>query len=75
MRDSETILVTGIRRLEQSYGPIPIEIATAYYIGDGQQTGSSQSGHMLYNLAGEAGERFGQDSIGKYQSVVSFQKY
>lgn len=67
----ETILVTGIRRLEQSYGPLPVDIAAAYYIGDGQQTGSSQSGHMLYHLAEEAGERFGQDSIGAGEAEIN----
>lgn len=67
----EAILVTGARRLEQSYGPLPVDIAAAYYIGDGQQTGSSQSGHMLYRLAEEAGERFGQDSTGNGEAEIN----
>lgn len=68
---NEAILVTGVRGLVESTGPLSVDIAAAYYIGDGQQTGSSQSGHMLYHLAEETGELFGQDSTGTGEAEIN----
>ena len=38
-----------------------LDRAVAYWVGAGQQTGDNDGGHLLYNLAENAGERFGQD--------------
>ena len=39
-----------------------LDRAVALWVGDGQQEGNNELGHMLYNLAEIAGERFGQDN-------------
>jgi len=38
-----------------------LDIAVALWIGAGQEEGSNEKGHLLYNMAENAGERFGQD--------------
>lgn len=41
-----------------------IDEAVAYWIGEGQETGSKTSGYLLYRLAEEGGELFGQKTGG-----------
>jgi hypothetical protein len=42
-----------------------IDEAAAYWIGDGQVTGDSEQGHLLYALAEHMGEKFGLDENGQ----------
>ena len=42
-----------------------IDEAVAYWIGDGQVTGDSEQGHLLYALAEQMGEKFGLDENGQ----------
>lgn len=42
-----------------------IDEAVAYWIGDGQVTGDSEQGHLLYALAEKMGEKFGLDEKGQ----------
>jgi len=49
-------------------GVLPIDIAAAYIIGDSQQTGNKESGHLIYNLAEQVGELFGQDTTGESEA-------
>ena len=39
-----------------------LDLAAAYWIGWGQEEGDNSSGHLMYNLAENAGERFGKDA-------------
>jgi len=42
-------------------GETDLDVAAAYYVGWGQVEGDNDSGHLLYNLAENAGARFGKD--------------
>ena len=53
------------RVLKDDDGVHSIDEVAAYYIGDSQETGSSDRGHSLYAAAEEIGELFGQDSSGQ----------
>ena len=46
---------------DESKGLAALDIFAALWIGEGQDLGGNENGHMLYNLAEKAGERFGQD--------------
>jgi len=63
------------RSSESSNIVLPVDIAAAYYIGDGQQTGSSEIGHLLYRLAEESGELFGQDIMGEAEINTKIIRY
>lgn len=63
--------INQCKAFDESNAPLSVDIAAAYYIGDGQQTGSSQTGHLLYRLTEEAGELFGQDGIGSGEAEVN----
>jgi len=45
-----------------------IDEAVAYWIGDGQVTGSAGRGHLLYALAEEMGEEFQMDEVGQVRT-------
>jgi hypothetical protein len=45
----------------QDNGIAALDRAAALWIGEGQEEGSNELGHLLYNLAENAGERFDQD--------------
>lgn len=47
---------------DSAKGIAALDKFAALWIGDGQVEGSNDEGHMLYNLAETAGERFGQDN-------------
>jgi hypothetical protein len=49
-------------------GAHAIDEAVAYWIGDGQITGSSERGHLLYALAEEMGEEFQMDLQGQVRT-------
>ena len=46
---------------DEAKGLAALDIFAALWIGEGQDLGGNENGHMLYNLAENAGERFGQD--------------
>jgi hypothetical protein len=43
-------------------GIAALDRAVALWVGAGQEDGSNEKGHMLYNMAENAGERFDQDN-------------
>ena len=43
-------------------GLAALDRAVALWVGADQEEGSNEKGHLLYNMAENAGERFGQDS-------------
>ena len=53
------------RSIKDEDGIHSIDIAVAYYIGDGQVAGNSQTGHLLYALAEKMGEYFGMGGTGQ----------
>jgi hypothetical protein len=55
-------------------GVLPIDIAAAYVIGDSQQTGNADSGHLIYHLAEQVGELFGQDTSGEAEANTKIVK-
>lgn len=57
-RECKATLVTDGRRLEDEDAALFIDEAAAYWIGDGQDTGSSSRGHLLYALTEFIGEKF-----------------
>ncbi|KAL3938414.1 MAG: hypothetical protein SGBAC_006676 [Bacillariaceae sp.] len=50
------------RANNMNMGLAALDKAAAMWIGEGQDTGVNDSGHMLYSLAENAGERFDQDN-------------
>lgn len=47
---------------DETTAVLAVDRAAAFWIGDGQISGDNDSGHLLYNLAETAGERFEQDN-------------
>ncbi|KAG7374724.1 low iron-inducible periplasmic protein [Nitzschia inconspicua] len=53
------------KRLRNDEGVHSMDVAVAYWIGDGQRAGDSTNGHLLYALAESYGEKFGVDEGGQ----------
>ena len=51
-----------------------MDIAVAYWIGDGQVTGSGNNGHLLYALAVKMGEQFTMDEGGQSRTNTNILK-
>lgn len=61
----ETLMTCKQRQLRNDDGVHSMDVAVAYWIGDGQIAGDSTKGHLLYALAEEFGEKFNIDEGGQ----------
>lgn len=55
-------MLVSCRAQDKEQGLAALDRAAALWIGEGQEEGSNERGHLLYNLAENAGERFDQDN-------------
>jgi hypothetical protein len=61
----ESVQACKNNNLQNEVGVHSMDIAVAYWIGDGQIAGDSTNGHLLYALAERLGEKFGIDDGGQ----------
>eukprot|EP00529_Nitzschia_sp_RCC80_P009220 CAMPEP_0113473526 /NCGR_PEP_ID=MMETSP0014_2-20120614/18092_1 /TAXON_ID=2857 /ORGANISM="Nitzschia sp." /LENGTH=2243 /DNA_ID=CAMNT_0000366301 /DNA_START=471 /DNA_END=7202 /DNA_ORIENTATION=+ /assembly_acc=CAM_ASM_000159 len=61
----ETLQACNLNRLRNDDGVHGMDIAAAYWIGDGQVNGDADNGHLLYALAEKFGELFDIDDGGQ----------
>lgn len=54
--------LASCRAENKDEGLAALDVAAALWIGEGQAEGDNERGHLLYNLAENAGERFDQDN-------------
>ena len=61
-------------QLQDENGIHSLDIAVAYWIGDGQVAGSGESGHSLYALSERMGELFDMDGFGQSRTNTNILK-
>ncbi|KAL3922673.1 MAG: hypothetical protein SGILL_002079, partial [Bacillariaceae sp.] len=61
----ETVQACKNKQLRDEDGVHSMDVAVAYWIGDGQVAGDATNGHLLYALAEDFGERFNVDDGGQ----------
>jgi hypothetical protein len=61
----ETLQACKQKKLTDDSGVHGMDVAVAYWIGDGQIAGDAENGHLLYALSERFGEKFNMDNGGQ----------
>lgn len=70
----ETLLHCKNKEIKDEDGIHSMDIAVAYWIGDGQISGSGENGHLLYAMAERMGEVFNMETGGQSRTNTNILK-